>query len=182
GRWRPTANPRGVQYPVETLAAAVREAERLAMPVAAHTLSADGVRNCVEAGVHHLIHARWYSADPAKGLEYDPSLAQRMADQGQWVDITIGLMLLGNEAIAAGAPPRSRHGAVASVAASDEEHLDTARDMRARRVRFATGLDMGMAHARFDASAANARAFVRWLGYSPWGAIRAATADSAEAL
>ena len=182
GMFTPTANPRSVQYPVETLAAAVREAERLAMPVAAHTLSAAGVRNCVEAGVHHLIHARWYSADTAKGLEYDPTLATRMADQGQWVDITIGLLLLGNEAVAAGAPPRQAHWAVASVAVSDEEHLNTARDMRARGVRFATGLDMGMAHARFDASAANARAFVRWLGYSPWQAIRASTAASAEAL
>lgn len=182
GMFTPTANPRTVQYPVEVLAAAVREAERLAMPLAAHTLSAAGVRNCVEAGVHHLIHARWYSADPAKGLEYDPALAARIADQGQWVDITLGLLLLGHEAAAAGAPPRVPHWAVAAAPVSDEEHLETARDMRARGVRFATGLDMGMAHARFDASSANARAFVRWLGYSPWEAIRAATAESAEAL
>jgi imidazolonepropionase-like amidohydrolase len=182
GMFTPTANPRTVQYPVETLAAAVREAERLAMPVAAHTLSAAGVRNCVEAGVHHLIHARWYSADPAKGLEYDSTVAARIADQGQWVDVTLGLMLLGHEAVAAGGPPRVPHWAVARAPVSDEEHLDTARDMRARGVRFATGLDMGMAHARFDASAASARAFVKWLGYSPWQAIRAATLDSAESL
>ncbi len=182
GMFTPTANPRTVQYPVETLAAAVREAERLAMPVAAHTLSAAGVRNCVEAGVHHLIHARWYSADPAKGLEYDPALAARIADRGRWVDVTLGLLLLGNEATAAGAPPRAVHWSVAATPVSDEEHLETARDMRRRGVRFCTGLDMGMAHARFDGSSANARAFVRWLGYSPWQAIRAATADSAESL
>ncbi|HEV8309438.1 MAG TPA: amidohydrolase family protein, partial [Methylomirabilota bacterium] len=40
GMFTPTANPRTVQYPVETLTAAVREAERLGLPVAAHTLSA----------------------------------------------------------------------------------------------------------------------------------------------
>jgi imidazolonepropionase-like amidohydrolase len=182
GMFTPTANPRTVQYPVETLAAAVREAERLDLPVAAHTLSAAGVRNCVEAGVHHLIHARWLSADPRKGLEYDPELSRRLADQGQWVDITVGLHLLGQEAITAGAPPRMPHWAVAAAPVSDEEHLETARDMRARGVRFAAGLDMGMPHARFDASAANARAFVTWLGYSPWQAIRASTLESAESL
>ena len=32
------------------------------MQIVAHTLSADGVRNCVEAGIHHLVHARWLSA------------------------------------------------------------------------------------------------------------------------
>jgi len=46
--------------------------------------------------------------------------------------------------------------------------METARDMRRRGVRFTTGLDMGMAHAPFDRSAANARAFVQWLGYTPW--------------
>jgi imidazolonepropionase-like amidohydrolase len=182
GMFTPTANPRTVQYPAAILTAAVREADRLGMPVAAHTLSAAGVRNCVEAGVHHLIHARWYSADPGKGLEYDPALSERMAEQGQWVDVTLGLLLLGHEAVAAGAPPRAPHWSVAATPVSDEEHLDAARDMRARGVRLCTGLDMGMAHARFDASSANARAFVKWLGYSPWQAIRAATAESADSL
>jgi imidazolonepropionase-like amidohydrolase len=41
---------------------------------------------------------------------------------------------------------------------------------------------MGMAHARFDATSANARAFVKWLGYTPWQALAASTIDTAEAL
>jgi imidazolonepropionase-like amidohydrolase len=41
---------------------------------------------------------------------------------------------------------------------------------------------MGMAHARFDASSANARAFVKWFGYSPWQALTVSTAESAEAM
>jgi imidazolonepropionase-like amidohydrolase len=182
GMFTPTANPRTVQYPVETLAAAVREAGRLGMPVAAHTLSTAGIRNCVEARVDHLIHARWYSADAGKGLEYDADLARRIADQGQWVDVTFGLLILGREAAAAGAPARTPHWAVATRPVTDEEHLETARDMRRHGVRFCTGLDMGMAHCRFDASSANARAFVKLLGYSPWEALRASTADSAESL
>lgn len=182
GMFTPTANPRTVQYPVETLRAAVREAERLGMQLAAHTLSADGVRHCVEAGVPHIVHARWLSADPAKGLEYDAALASRIADGGQWVDITVGLMLLGNEAVERGALPLAPHWSVAAAPVSQEQHLETARDMRARGVRFLNGLDMGMAHARFDASSANARSWVRWLGYSPWQALAASTLETAEAL
>jgi imidazolonepropionase-like amidohydrolase len=182
GMFTPTANPRSAQYPVETLRAAVREAERLGLPLAAHTLSADGVRNCVEAGVAHLIHCRWLSPDPARGLEYDAKLADRMAAQGQWVDVTWGLHLLGQEAVAAGAPAARPHWSVAATPVPAEEHLAVTRDMRARGVRFCTGLDMGMAHARFDCSSANARAFVKWLDYSPWQALAASTIESAGSL
>lgn len=182
GMFTPTANPRTVQYPVEVLRAAVREAERLDMQLVAHTLSAEGVRNCVDAGVHHLIHARWLSADPRKGLEYDPEVASRMAANGQLVDVTFGLHLLVEEAVAGGASPARPHWSVAAAPVPVEEHIEVARDMRARGVRFITGLDMGMAHARFDASSANARAFVRWFGYTPWEALAASTVESADAL
>jgi imidazolonepropionase-like amidohydrolase len=182
GMFTPTANPRTVQYPVATLRAAVREAERLDMQIVAHTLSADGVRNCVEAGIHHLVHARWFSADARKGLEYDPELSKRMAGNGQAVDVTFGLHLLGHEAVEAGAPPPKPHWSVAAAPVSLEEHVDVTRDMRARGVRFINGLDMGMAHARFDASSANARAFVKWFDYTPWQAVAASTVESAEAM
>jgi imidazolonepropionase-like amidohydrolase len=182
GMFTPTANPRTVQYPVATLRAAVREAERLDMQIVAHTLSADGVRNCVEAGIHHLVHARWLSADPRKGLEYDSEVASRMAANGQAVDVTFGLHLLGHEAVAAGAPPPKPHWSVSASPVTMEEHVEVTRDMRARGVRFITGLDMGMAHARFDASSANARSFVKWFDYSPWQALAVSTIESAEAM
>lgn len=182
GMFTPTANPRTVQYPASTLRAAVVEAERLGMQIVAHTLSADGVRNCVEAGIHHLVHARWLAADPTKGLDYDREVSSRIAANGQAVDVTFGLHLLGHEAVEAGAPPPKPHWSVAAAPVSMEEHVEVTRDMRARGVRFINGLDMGMAHARFDASSANARAFVKWFGYSPWQAIAASTIESAEAM
>jgi imidazolonepropionase-like amidohydrolase len=182
GMFTPTANPRTVQYPASTLRAAVVEAERLDMQIVAHTLSADGVRNCVEAGIHHLVHARWLSADPRKGLEYDPELSSRIAANGQAVDVTFGLHLLGHEAVEAGAPPPKPHWSVSAAPVSMEEHVEVTRDMRARGVRFINGLDMGMAHARFDASSANARAFVKWFDYTPWQALAASTVESAEAM
>lgn len=183
GMFTPTANPRLPQYSAEAIAVAVREAARSGITVAAHCLSADGVKNCVEANVHNLIHARWYSQDPSKGLEFDSDTAKRMADQGQWVDPTIGHGMLGEEATARGeAPPRTVHWSVASSDVDNEAHYETLNQMHDLGVRFTNGLDMGMPHGTHDRSAANAWSAVENLGWDTWSALRMATTDTAEAL
>ncbi len=183
GMFTPTANPRLPQYPAETLAVAVREAARSGITVAAHCLSAAGVKNCVEANVHNLIHSRWYSQDPSKGLEFDLDTAKRMADQGQWVDPTIGHGMLGHEATDRGeAPPRAVHWSVAANNVTDEDHAETLNQMHDLGVRFTNGLDMGMPHGTHDRSSANAWAAVEKLGWNTWSALRMATIDTAEAL
>lgn len=183
GMFTPTANPRQTQYPASTLRVAVEEAGRSGIPVAAHTLAADGVRNCVEANVLHIIHGRWFHRDATQGLDYDADAVARMADQGQWVDPTIGHMMLGNEAVASGtAEARKPHWSVSGTVVPEAEHLTTLRMMRDAGVRFTSGLDMGMAHGTHDRSAANAWAVVELLGFSNWDALRMATSDTAEAL
>ena len=182
GMFTPTANPRKTQYPASTLKVAVEEAGRSGIPVAAHTLSADGVRNCVEANVKHLIHARWFHRDPSKGLDYGPDVVKQMADQGQWVDPTIGHMMLGNEAVESGAPPRDPHWSVSDTVVPESEHLEALINMREAGVRFTSGLDMGMAYGTHDRSAANAWAVVELLGFDNWDALRLCTSDTAEAL
>jgi imidazolonepropionase-like amidohydrolase len=91
-------------------------------------------------------------------------------------------MLIGAERERAGAAPHRPHWSVAATPVTNEEHVAVTRDMRAKGVRFITGLDMGMSTAPFDSSAANARSFVAYLDYSPWEAIRASTLDSARAI
>ncbi len=183
GMFTPTANPRMPQYSAETLRIAVEEAARSGITVAAHCLSAQGVKNCVDAGVHNLVHARWFHRDADKGIDFQPDIVKRMADQGQWVDPTIGHLLLGIEAEAAdAAAPRPLHWSVAAAKVSDQEHFDTLNAMRDAGVRFTNGLDMGMAHGTHDRSAANSWAAVELLGWSNWDALRMATADTAEAL
>lgn len=183
GMFTPTANPRRPQYSAATLAAAVGEAERSGVQIVAHTLAADGVQNCVEAGIHNLIHARWYDQDPDAELDYRPDVVRRMADQGQWVDPTIGHQLLGEEAKSqhglAGAPV---HWAVSAKEIPVSAHIELLLKMDEAGVRFTSGLDMGMVHAYHDLTAANAWAFVEWLGWSPWRAIYTATAGTAEAV
>lgn len=182
GNFTPTANPRRPQYSAETLKAAVQEAERSGRQIVAHTLSADGVQNCVEAGIHNLIHARWHDIDPNKGLDYRPDVVKRMADQGQWVDPTIGHQLLGEEAQDEGLPGAPIHWAVSEKQVPTSEHLEALNRMDEAGVRFTAGLDMGMIHAFHDLSAANAWAFVDWLGWSPWRAIYTSTAGTAEGV
>ena len=183
GMFTPTANPRLPQYSAEALTVAVREAARSGITVAAHCLSAQGVKNCVEANVHNLIHARWFSQDPAKGIEFDIDTAKRIADQGQWVDPTIGHAMLGHEATARGeAPPRAIHWSVAASNVSEQEHFDALNQMHDVGVRFTNGLDMGMPHGTHDRSAANSWSVVENLGWDTWSALRMATIDTAEAL
>lgn len=184
GMFTPTANPRRPQYSAETLAAAVQEAERSGVQIVAHTLAADGVHNCVEAGIHNLIHARWYDQDfDSPDLDYRPDVVKKMADQGQWVDPTIGHHLLGVEAREKfGAPPAVPHWAVSKMVIPEEKHLEAMQKMLDAGIRFTSGLDMGMLYATHDHSAANAWAFVEWLGWSNWRAIKTCTADTAEAV
>jgi imidazolonepropionase-like amidohydrolase len=183
GMFTPTANPRTPQYSVEVLKAAVEEAHRMNVPIVTHTLSAQGTRNVVEAGVDQIIHARWYDADPTKGLDYTPDTVKQMVDQGQWVDPTIGHALLGQEAKARGEKgPADPHWAVSFKVVADTEHVDALMKMHDAGVRFTTGLDMGMAYGTHDRSAANAWSFVDKLGWANWKAIHASTAGTAEAL
>ncbi len=183
GMFTPTANPRMPQYDADTLRAAVREAERMDVQIVAHTLSAEGTRNCVDAGIHHLIHARWLDADPAKKLAFDPRVAERMAENGQWVDPTIGHHLLGDEARAAVENPlQVKPWSMQQVTITEEEHIATIRGMHDAGVRFTAGLDMGMPYSSHANSGANAWSFHEWLGWDTWKAIRANTADTAAAL
>jgi|TARA_B100001964_G_scaffold161567_1_gene177330 imidazolonepropionase-like amidohydrolase len=182
GNFTPTSNPRMTQYPAETLRAAVVEAERLGIYVVAHSHATAGIRNCIDAGIHQIIHCRWLSSDPTVAMDYDPEDASRLADEGRWVDPTIGLSVLGAEARAAGAPQRQIHWGVAAARPSPEQTIEVLQDMRARGVRYTTGLDMGMAFADYDKSAYNAISFVESLGYTPWEAVSASTSVTAEAL
>ena len=183
GMFTPTANPRKPQYSVETLAAAVGEAERSGLQIVAHTLAADGVQNCVEAGIHQLIHSRWYSQDPNAELDYRPEVVKQMADQGQWVDPTIGHHLLGDEAVSQhGHTKAVTHWAVSSKVIPDSEHVELLKKMDEAGVRFTSGLDMGMPHGFHDLSAANAWSYVEMLGWSPWRAIYTSTAGTAEGV
>ena len=177
GMFTPTANPARPQYSTETLSAAVEEAERVGLPIVAHTLAAEGVQRCVDAGVHHHIHARWRARDPDLTLDYRPDVVARIVDLGHWVDPTIGHIFRGT---LANHQRAGKEGSAAS--ASTDAHLALLRCMDEAGVRFTSGLDMGMPHAPHDGTAANAWAFVDWMGWSPWRALETMTRATSEAI
>lgn len=181
GNFTPTSNPRDRQYPPETIREIVETGRTVGIDVAAHTHAAEGIRAAVEGGVRHLIHCRWLSANPEEGFKYDPVLAQRIADEGIWVNPTIGLGLLASEARERGAAAPRRNPNLQGPSPR-EQGLEILRDMRDRGVRFTSGLDMGMAYADFNRAPAEAWAFVEDVGLSEWQALRIMTCQSAGAF
>ena len=175
GGFTPGTNIRAPQYPAETLRDAVVDAERLGLQVAAHCHATAGVRNCVEAGVHNLIHCTWLSEDPAEGYDYDPDIADTIAEKGLFVDPTLALVRLNNLRD----PERAR----ARAAERDpDRRFEILRDMWDRGVKFVTGMDSGMTNARFDDFAYIPEVMVDSLDISPMEAIVCSTKTSAECL
>ena len=175
GGFTPGTNIRAPQYPAETLRDAVVDAERLGLRVAAHCHATAGVRNCVEAGVHNLIHCTWLSEDPKQGYDYDGDVADAIAEKGLFVDPTLALVRLNSLRD----PERAR----ARAAERDPvRRFEILRDMWDRGVKFVTGMDSGMTNARFDDFAYIPEVMVDSLGVSPMEAIVCSTRTSAECL
>ena len=72
-------NPRNVAFSPEELRAAVEEAARFGVPVAAHAHAADGIIQAVEAGVRSIEH----------GTYLDDEVIRLMADRGTYLVPTI---------------------------------------------------------------------------------------------
>ena len=173
GGFTPGTNVRAPQYSAETLKAAVQDAERLGLRVAAHCHASAGVRNCVEAGVHNLIHCSWLAEDPQQMYDYDPADADMIAEKGIWVDPTLALNRLN----------RLRGKQTGGSAMSDpQRRFEILRDMWDRGVKFVTGMDSGMTNARFGDFAYIPQVMVEEMWITPMEAIICATQTSAECL
>lgn len=175
GRFTPRTNPRQPQYPVDTLRAVVEDASRLDVSVAAHCHATAGVRNAVEAGVRNLVHATWLSPDPDIGYEYDPALADLLAEKGLFVDPTVATLHLRNSRTPGANEQVGPFG-------NPETRYKILRDMRERGVKFVSGLDSGMNEVHFDDFAWIPQLMVEKVGMSPMEAIVCATSTSAECL
>lgn len=175
GGFTPGTNIRAPQYSADILRAAVTDAERLNLRVAAHCHAAAGVRNCVDAGVHNLIHCSWLAEDPDDMYDYDTSVADMIAEKGLFVDPTLALVHLDKLRN----PERAR---IRALDRDPEIRFEILRDMWDRGVKFVTGMDSGMTNAHFDDFAYIPEVMVEKLGISPMEAIVSATQTSADCL
>ena len=177
GAFTPRSNVRAAQYPVSTLRAAVEDAERMGVRVAAHCHGTVGVVNCTEAGIHNLIHSTWLSENPDESWDYKPEVADAMAEKGLWVDPTIAIAAIRDVKGISMDP-----GATSAVLDDPEGRYSILRDMWDRGVKFVTGLDTGMAHVEFGDFAFTPQVMVEGMGISEMDAIVSSTRTSSECL
>ena len=175
GGFTPGTNVRAPQYSSEILTKAVNDAERLGLKVAAHCHAAEGVKNCVEAGIHNLIHCSWLASNPSELYDYDRDVADQIAEKGIYVDPTLALSHLNK---LRGRAIRPDSGAMRDP----EKRFEILRDMWDRGVKFVTGMDSGMTNAHFDDFAYIPEVMVNNMYISPLEAITCATKTSAECL
>ena len=77
---------------------------------------------------------------------------------------------------------RKPNWSVAESPITTQDMIDQFTKMEKEGVKLTGGLDMGMAYATFDKSAASAWAMVEFLGNTPWNAIKNMTLINAECL
>jgi imidazolonepropionase-like amidohydrolase len=143
-----TSDPNRASYTVAELAAMTDEAHRHGRLTAAHCTSAQGVQNCLDAGVDMIVHCVFNEPDGT--YRYRPDLVERLAAAKAWVNPTLYVMKAGIERLRVA---REREGQLTAELAA---HLD-----RQRRA-----LD-----TRVEAIGRMARAGVRMTAGSdsPWG-------------
>ena len=76
------------QYTLGEMRAAVEEAHRLGLPVAAHAISTDSIRLAAEAGVDTIEHCSWIGPDPRTTVT-DRAAVEQMVRRGVRVDHAI---------------------------------------------------------------------------------------------
>ena len=161
-------NPKNVHFSPEELFAAVSEADRFGVPVAAHAHATRGIRMAVEAGVRSIEH----------GTYIDTETMVLMAELGTFLVPTLYITdVLGDE-------DSNYREKTANVAFKKKGQADLlARVGAAHRhgVRIAAGVDLGGYHHDPTESVREIAALVK-AGLSPMAAIQAATSVGAELL
>lgn len=168
GMMTPGSNPWMAQYSAEELHIAVEEAHRLGRRVAAHSLSAPGLANVLEAGVDTVEHVWSITGAPQ---DYDPRLAERMARQGVFGSVTAHSAL---RSLLPDQPSADRY--------LLRERLEIHRRLRSAGVRLVLHSDAGGPPTRFEDMALGIEVLVRGMDHSVEEAIHACTGLAATAI
>ncbi len=180
-------NPGRASYSQEELHAAVHEAANLGRVTAAHCRAKESMMRAVKAGIHLIEHAEFL--DPDCNYDFDPKLAEMMADSGVWVSPTIQASTGYQRALALEA--RRYAG---ELSEDEESELEVLLEKRARRLevlrrmleydirdRIVPGTDSGVRYLAFGHMDLELRLLVE-VGFTPAEAMRAVTSISAAAV
>lgn len=135
----------GAQFTVAELTGLVEEAHRVGLPVVAHAHSLVGMRNALAAGVDGIEHFTGLSPE---GMHVDDELLDQVADQGTYVDLTMGNDRALHDEMPTPPPPVAALMARFGVAKFDdlyEAQLRLLSRLIAHGVTLIAGVDSGMA-------------------------------------
>jgi imidazolonepropionase-like amidohydrolase len=162
GNMTPGTNPMAAQYTVAELSAAVDEARRLGIRVAAHAHGVDGIRVAVEAGVDVLEHCSFQTEG---GSVKDDAVIAEIARRRIIVSPTIGGGLV--------TAPESERFAM---------RADLTRALVQAGCRIVMSTDCGIPNTPHDILPRAMQAFEALSGLSPVEVLRLATSTSASLI
>ena len=177
GRMTPGTNPKLAQYTVAHVRAAVEEARRAGLTIAAHALSADGIRVAAEAAVDTVEHCNWLALPGADGLAFDESTAVLMRENGVAFDPTL-TPVQGSLSL----PPERMSPVQRAALAIRVELLGVFRRMLELGVTMVAGTDAGTRRSTLDKLPGEIGLYVEQLGLTPVAAIATATGTAARVL
>jgi imidazolonepropionase-like amidohydrolase len=161
--------PKEAQYDAAELRVLREEAERHGRRVAAHCHGTEGIRVAVDAGLHTIEHCSWVG-EKGFGSDFDPELAERIAELGICVSPTVN---------AGWKRFMERDGKPTRFYRNMREALTVLRERGARLIASTDAGIPGVEHHRLGAALA---VFSRFAGLNPVEALRCATSESAEVL
>lgn len=182
GYFTPSSNPRISQYSKEIIKATVEYCNKNNTYLCAHTLSKTSTVQCIESGVHNIIHGRWFDESTEKAYSFKKEYGEMIVDKGLFVDSTIAKHLLEYESKLMGEKQRIPNQNVIKSEPTIKDIIEVFRYLDSIGVKIIGALDMGMSKADFNKAVASAWAHVEWLGFDHWKAIRSLTSTNAEAL
>jgi imidazolonepropionase-like amidohydrolase len=177
GRMTPGTNPKLPQYSVAQVRAAVEEARRAGLTIAAHALSADSIRVAAEAAVDTVEHCNWLARPGSDGLAFDESTAVLMRENGVAFDPTLTPVQGYVDADPATLSETQR-----AAAAIRMELLRVFRRMLELGVTMVAGTDAGTRRGPLDNLPGEIALYVEQLGLSPVAAISSATGVAAKQI
>jgi imidazolonepropionase-like amidohydrolase len=175
GRMTPGTNVGMAQYTVAEIRAAVDEALRANVPLAAHAIGTQGIRNATTAGVDTIEHCSWLGHTPT--VEFDEAVAAQMAAQGTAAVPTLTPV---KQAMIATSGVLSE--GLREHIALRPELLRCLRRMAALGVTILAGTDAGVAWTPFDSLPSELESLVSEAGLTPMQAIQSATGTAARVL
>ena len=176
-----TSHPFRPSFNVDELTAIIEEAHKFGKHAAAHCASSQGMVNALDAGIDTVIHA--YFKEPDGTFLYRPEIAERIAEQGVFVNPTMHqarnrLWRLEEKAETEGLTPQERADVDEGMRVQEIRYDQVARMVDAG-VRLTAGSDSAWSYLPMGFFQHEIQAHTE-AGLSPLEAIVSATGDAAK--